>query len=558
MKDHRLANRFFIGVDVGTASVRAGIFDAKGKMLAATSNPIRIWRPATDFVEQSSENIWRACGQSIKKALNEAGLSPQQIAGIGFDATCSLVVVDPQGAPVTVSPTGKDQQNIIVWMDHRAIAEAEEINSGGYEVLKYVGGRVSPEMQTPKLLWLKRHKPQTWNRAGYFFDLADWLTWRCTGDSARSLCTTVCKWTYLGHKAVEDSRKGWDDEYFRKIGLPELAEEGYKRIGVNVKPMGEPLGKGLAPAAASDLGLRAGCPVGVGIIDAHAGGLGMLGAAVQRHKLSDKEFEKRLALIGGTSSCHMAVSREPRFVPGVWGPYYSAMIPEMWLTEGGQSATGSLVDHTIFSHCRSRELQQHAEHRGLTVYQLLNDRLEKLADALEFPALLTRSRHILPYFHGNRSPRANPNLRGIMTGLKLDDSMDELALNYLATLQSIAYGTRHIVETLNEKGYRIDTIFACGGGTKNPVFLREHADITGCRIILPCEPEAVLLGSAVLGAVASGVFGSLIEAMGSMNAAEKVIEPAKGPVADYHEAKYKVFLQMYDDWTDYEKIMQQL
>jgi ribulose kinase len=231
------------------------------------------------------------------------------------------------------------------------------------------------------------------------------------------------------------------------------------------------------------------------------------------------------------------------------------MIPGMWLTEGGQSATGSLVDHTIFSHCRSRELQQQAENRKVTVYQLLNERLEKLGEKIDFPALLTKNRHILPYFHGNRSPRANPNLRGVMTGLKLDDSVDELALNYLATIQSIAYGTKHIIETLNQKGYQIDTIFACGGGTKNPVFLREHADITGCRLVLPCEPEAVLLGSAVLAAVASGTFGTVTEAMSSMNAAEKVIEPAKGPVADYHNAKYKVFLQMYEHWKSYEKIM---
>ena len=114
------------------------------------------------------------------------------------------------------------------------------------------------------------------------------------------------------------------------------------------------------------------------------------------------------------------------------------MIPGMWLTEGGQSATGSLVDHTIYSHRRAEDLERQAKERNVSVYELLNEHLESLADESAFPAGLTRSRHVLPYFHGNRSPRANPNLRGVAAGLKLDDTVEELALNYLATIQAIA------------------------------------------------------------------------------------------------------------------------
>src|SRR5207302_2172867 len=115
----------------------------------------------------------------------------------------------------------------------------------------------------------------------------------------------------------------------------------------------------------------------------------------------------------------------------------------------------------------------------------------------------------------NRSPRADPSLAGMISGLRLSDSLDDLALLYLATIQAIAHGTRHIVATMNAHGYRIDTILACGGGTKNPVFLREHADATGCRVVLPREPEAVLLGAAMLGAVASGDQPSVLAAMRS-------------------------------------------
>jgi FGGY-family pentulose kinase len=251
----------------------------------------------------------------------------------------------------------------------------------------------------------------------------------------------------------------------------------------------------------------------------------------------------------------MAVSREPRFIEGIWGPYFSAMVPGMWLSEGGQSATGALIDHIVFSHSCAAQLEKDARSSGKTVYELLNTRLEALSDDLPFAALLARQRHVLPYHHGNRSPRADASLRGMASGLRLNSSVDELALQYLATIQAIAYGTRHIIEQMNRNGYRIAAIFACGGGTKNPVFLREHADATGCRLVLPGEPEAVLLGAAILGAVASGKYKSVLEAMASMNQSGEIIEPARNDIRRFHEAKYRVFLKMYEDQMSYRKLM---
>jgi FGGY-family pentulose kinase len=348
----------FIGIDVGTGSARAGIFSAGGRMLGQASQPIQTWKPKPDFVEQSSEDIWRACCASVRAALKKAGVGAETIGGIGFDATCSLVALDAGDKPVTVSPTGKDEQNVIVWMDHRAIPEAEKINRTKHPVLRYVGGVISPEMQTPKLLWLRTHLPSTWKRAARFLDLPDFLTYRATGDDTRSLCTTVCKWTYLGHKGLDGA--GWDASYFLKIGLGDLVEEGFLRIGTRIRPMGQPIGAGLTKQAATELGLKQGTPVGVSIIDAHAGGLGLLGARLGGKKVTVKALDSRLALIGGTSTCHMAVSAKPRFIHGIWGPYFSAMIPGLWLTEGGQSATGALIDHVIFSHAAAAALQAEA------------------------------------------------------------------------------------------------------------------------------------------------------------------------------------------------------
>jgi ribulose kinase len=140
-------------------------------------------------------------------------------------------------------------------------------------------------------------------------------------------------------------------------------------------------------------------------------------------------------------------------------------------------------------------------------------------------------------------------------GLKLDDSIEALALYYLATIQAIALGTRHIIEALNGEGYAVDTLLACGGDTKNEIFVREHADASGCRIVLPAEPEAVLLGSALLGAVAAGDFPSVIDGMAAMNRADTVIEPSGGETAEYHAARFRVFHRMYDDQLAYRELM---
>src|SRR6202042_2686300 len=136
----------------------------------------------------------------------------------------------------------QDAQNVVVWMDHRATEQAARINATPHEVLRYVGGGVSPEMQTPKLLWIKEAPPRTWSRTRRFLDLPDFLVYRATGSDVRSLCTTVCKWTYLAHARVGDQQGAWDAGFFRSIGLGDLADEGFARIGTNVRPMGERAG----------------------------------------------------------------------------------------------------------------------------------------------------------------------------------------------------------------------------------------------------------------------------------------------------------------------------
>jgi len=536
---------YVIGVDVGTGSARAGLFDANGHRLATASYPIELWRPEPLFAEQSTADIWASIGKAIRDCLADAAVPAAEIAGISFDATCSLVLVDATGRSLPINRAGDTARDVVVWMDHRALAETEEINAGGYPVLQYVGGRLSPEMETPKLLWIKRNLPDIWERAVQCFDLADYLTWRATGSLSRSSCTVTCKWTYLSHE------NRWDISYFEAIGLA----DALPKIGSLIQPMGTPLGK-LTPAAASKLGLTEACVVGQGIIDAHAGGLGLLGGVWHDGEGTPAQaLETALALIGGTSNCHMAVSLEAKFVPGVWGPYYGAMVPGMWLAEGGQSTAGAAIDHVIYDHANAPELEVEARRRGVTVYELLNEEIRRLGADVSGPAL-TRHLHILPYFLGNRSPHADPHARGVYNGLTLDQSLENHALRYYAAVQAVAYGTRDIIAALNAAGFSINSLFVTGGGTKNPLWLQEHADITGATLLLPDESEAVLLGTAILAATAAGLHADLFSAMAAMSRTGSKIAPRPEWKA-YHDQKFAVYQRMYQDQLGYREMMRE-
>jgi ribulose kinase len=196
-----------------------------------------------------------------------------------------------------------------------------------------------------------------------------------------------------------------------------------------------------------------------------------------------------------------------------------------------------------------------ARGRGVSVYEYLNSVVADIKQRdLEGPAIV-KDLHLLPYFLGNRSPNADPSARGIISGLTMDESIDAVARLYYATIQAIAYGTRHIIEEMNSNGYAIKRIHACGGGTRNSLWLQEHADITGCDIILSREPEAVLLGSAILAAVGSGKFPSIMDAAVRMTSVGQRFQPKKKH-ARFHQAKYRVFRMMYDHYQSYQQIME--
>ncbi len=524
------ADGYLLGIDVGTGSARAGLFTTDGNMVGTDSCAIGMHRDG-DIVEQSSEDIWQAVVQSVRGALARAGMAPEDVRGIGFDATCSLVVLGQGGVPLPVGDPDHPERNIMVWMDHRALDQAERINATGHRVLDYVGGRISPEMETPKLLWLKENRPDIYAAAWQFMDLTDYLTWRATGDLARSVCTVTCKWTYMGHE------ESWDSDYFHTIGLGDLADAGFQRIGNDVVQAGAALANGLTAEAANDFGLTVRTPVGAGLIDAHAGGIGSVGAEGGGGAVAN------LAYVFGTSSCTMTSTAEPVFVPGVWGPYYSAMVPGLWLNEGGQSAAGAAIDQLLTLHSAAAEASAAAKSEGMTLPTWLTKHAEDRLAGSQDAASLAGKIHVVPEFLGNRAPYADPETRAVVAGLGMARDLDSLVSLYIAGLCGIGYGLRQIIAAQDKAGAPVKRIIISGGAGRSRIVRQLLADATGVELTAPGTDEPVLLGAAILGSVAAGVHPNIPAAMAGMSSFAGRFEPQGGAVRARHDARFAIFEQ---------------
>ncbi|GBG32035.1 FGGY carbohydrate kinase domain-containing protein [Hondaea fermentalgiana] len=531
-----------VGVDVGTGSVRAMLLQrGGGHILATAEKEIETMRgPSEVHLEQSSEEIWRAVCATVREVLAAAPDGTPAPQAIGFCATCSLVVVDQDGKPLPVGSHGDARRNVILWADHRAQAEADAINATGHPLLQNVGGAVSPEMELPKLLHLQRHMGETFTRAGGFFDLPDYLTFRATGNAdTRSFCSLVCKWVY---DAVNDE---WNRDLLSAVGLESLLdEEQARRLGQKALRPGTPVPGGLCRAAAADMGLPEGLPVGTSLIDAHSGALGMLG--IWDHEEGAKPLHERLAVVAGTSNCLLTVSPHPVHVQGIWGPYLHAIAPDMHCNEAGQSAAGALVRHVMESHPAWPDVESRvkASAKHTTAFAYIEATLDELASQAGVPVpLLARHMHMTPDLNGNRSPLARGDLRGVMSGLTLQEpDFKHLAISYLCALQSLCFSSRMICDRLQEGGQTISRVIVCGGLAKSDLFCQMLADVLGMRVALPQCEQAVVLGACMLGAVAAGA--SMQDVMGE-NSLGRVYSP-QPQLAPFYDAKYTVFVKLTD------------
>jgi len=369
-------------------------------------------------------------------------------------------------------------------MDHRAENETSELNQLKAKAHQFVGGRFSPEMELPKLKWVKKHLPETWKKTRHVFDLADYLSFKATSVKARSVCTLVCKWGWLAE--IND----WEDDFLRDFGLEDLKS---KTEGV-VKLPGEAIGN-ISEEFSVATGLSRTVSVSASLIDAHSGALGVLQASVE------SDAATRLALIAGTSNCHMMLIPDCRFVRGVWGPYESAIIPGEFLLEGGQTSAGSTIDWLLnLTKSSFDDLQSKAQD------------LSQLTDVL-----------CIPDFHGNRSPLANPLIKGSFHNIAIHTTAEEL---FLSLIQGLALGTKLIIERIeSESCIIIDELVLTGGLARSKLFQRVHADVTGKPVIVVDTDNGVLLGAAMLGASANGAFETLKAAQNAMSPRGSLVEP---------------------------------
>ncbi|WP_027488918.1 FGGY-family carbohydrate kinase [Allorhizobium undicola] len=515
MQDHVIA------VDVGTGSARAGVVSAEGRLLFRAEHPIVLSRPRADLGEHDSENIWAAAVSAIRAAMHGAGIAPERIGAIGFDATCSLVLRRRDGTQLALRKEASHSFDTIAWLDHRAKAEAKRCSALDHPVLRHTGNVMSPEAEIPKLMWLKANRPDLWSEGGQFFDLADFLTWRAAGSTARSLCTLTSKWTFYGH-----ARPGWQRDFLALAGLADLPEKG--GLPEEAHGVGTPIGR-LSQTAASELGLSTAVLVAAGMVDAYAGALGVLGAADPSAR-----NQAQVALIAGTSNCLITLGREPVFGHSLWGPYYGTIFPDLWLVEAGQSATGALLDHILRSHAEGGEPKT-ALHRRVI------DRIRTLRaeQGPDFAAGM----HVLPDFHGNRSPFADPALTGVVTGLTLDASFDGLCRLYWRSCVAIALGIRQILDMMTAGKAPLPRLHLTGGHMKNPLLVELYADVTGCELVVAEDTDAVLIGTAMNAATAGGIHTSLAAAGQAMGPKGRIIAPDPARRAAY-ERDYARFLLM--------------
>ncbi|ELR07408.1 hypothetical protein VC83_07520 [Pseudogymnoascus destructans] len=553
----------YIGVDIGTGSARVCIVDRTGDIKAVASKDIRTWQPQNTFYEQSTSDIWSSISTCVKQALKESNVDPATVRGIGFCATCSLAVFsDDTNEPVSVSGPdfSKADQNVILWLDHRAVEEAKVINATDDNVLKYVGGQMSVEMEIPKILWLKNHMLADVFASCKFYDLTDALTHMATGKDTRSYCSTVCKQGYLP-KGADTGETGWRDDFFGAIGLGCLKDKKYAPLGGIEGQRGQYLSAGelvgsLSESAAKDMGLPAGIAVGSGVIDAYAGWIGTVGAKHEPSQATKGDISDafgRLALVGGTSTCHLVMSKDPIFVNGVWGPYLDVLVPGMWMAEGGQSATGELLRFIIENHPAYEEAKSLAKQGGKdkSIYEFLNDHLAVMTRKAGAPSVSYVGRHFFFYgdFFGNRSPLADVTMAGSIIGLTTDQSVDNLALHYYGAMEFISLQTRHIVDSMNTSGHSIGSLYMSGSQCKNSILMLLIATICGLPVVIPeYAGAAVVHGAAMLGAKAasanaSGNTEELWSIMERMSKPGKLIQPGTDTVEKaLFEIKYEVFL----------------
>ena len=434
-------------------------------------------------------------GQSVKRAVAKAGVSPSDIIALSVDTTCcSVVALDQSGKPL---------RPCMIWMDVRSAKEADDVAATGDPNLRVNGGGAGPvsaEWMIPKSLWMKRHQPEIFKRAAKVGEYQDYINLRLTGRWVGSLGNAAVRWHY------QTQHGGVPRSLLKALDLSDLEEKWPNPI---IAP-GTPIGP-LTREAAAHLGLREGVPVVQGGADAF---IGVIGLGVTQ--------PGEMALITGSSHLHIGVADRVVHKAGVWGTYMDGVYPGKPIIEGGQTSTGSVIAW----------FKRHfAEH---TSWETLNEGAAAIPPGAE--GLL-----VLDHFQGNRTPYTDALSRGAITGLTLKHTPAHV---FRGIIEGICLGTRLITDSFGE-AFSPKRIVLAGGASNSPLWLQIHADTIGAPIELTEVADAPALGCAILAAYGAGKFASIEEGCAAMVRSKSVIEPIAANTRFYESEMLPRYAKLY-------------
>lgn len=490
---------YLMGIDFGTGGVRIGIFDPEGSPMVFTEEEFTLKHPRPSWAEQDPDEWWSSLVAATEKAMEESGVSAEEIAGISVDATSSTVLA--------MDERDRHLRRAIMWMDLRASDQANRIAETGDNALKYNGyGPVSAEWGLPKALWIKEKEPEVYEKAQHICDCNDWLIHRLTGEWKSSINIVSAKYYY------DRDEGGFPESLYEAVDAGDLLE----KFPEDVLDMGTVIG-GLRKEAAEELGLKADTPVAQGGLDAHVGALGL--GVVEPGKM---------ALITGSSHVMIGQAVAPFHHTGLWGAYTDAMIPGQYTVEAGQASTGSIV--AWFKNQFASDAAAKAKERGVDTYDVLTEMAQDVPIGSE--GLI-----VLDYFQGNRSPYTDPLARGVMWGLTLSHTPGHV---FRAIIEGICYGTENILSTMRESDFELEETVVSGGPAKSELWMQIHADVSNVPISFTRVSEGPILGSAMLAAVGAEIYPDVPAAAEKMVHTSDTIEPDP----ERHE-EYRFYVDRY-------------
>lgn len=538
-----MLGKYVIGLDYGTDSVRALVVDTgNGETVGTSVFEYPRWKkglycdPAENRFRQHPLDYIEGLEHSIKGAIKDLGREiTDNIAGITVDTTGSTpVAVDREGVPLSMKQEFMNDPDamFVLWKDHTAVKEAAEINelskSWRTDYTKYEGGVYSSEWFWAKILHVMRSNTRVKDNAFSWVEHCDWIPALLTGITdplkiKRSRCAA-------GHKAMwHEDFKGLPDELFL-VSLDPVLATLRDRLYRDTYTCDTCVGT-LSEEWAGKLGLRKGVKVGAGAFDAH---LGAIGGEIRPYQL---------VKVMGTSTCDMLVSPMEevgdKLVAGICGQVDGSIIPGMLGLEAGQSAFGDV--YAWFGKLLLWPLNEIAG-RMTWLDEITKERIIK-ETAGNIISELSRQAESLPddetaiialdWLNGRRTPFANQELKGTITGLSLGSDAPRI---FKALVEATAFGSRMINERFVEEGIRIDSVIAIGGvAKKNPYVMQIVADVLNMPLKVASHDQTCALGSAMAASVMAGIHGDFESAQKAMGGGfEKVYEPDPSRAEKYN------------------------